>query len=154
MAPFLHHASGHDPHWIGGVAFVTLVALPFARSQGDSRKAWALFEAIENRFAAQVRWSIPLGGAAGFWIIWRLELWDRFVDPSYWWMDAMVALWALFMAIVFVVEPVAHARFAVMATREPAALLRWVWRAHLMLLAAASVTIVAALAGAHGGLLR
>ena len=54
--------------WIGGVGFVTLVALPLARAQSDPRKAWALFEAIENRFAGQVRWSIPLAGATGLWI--------------------------------------------------------------------------------------
>ena len=53
-------------HWIGGVSFVTLVALPLARARArsDPREAWALFEAVENRFAAQVRWSIPLAGAA------------------------------------------------------------------------------------------
>jgi uncharacterized membrane protein len=39
-------------HWIGGVAFVTLVALPLARACEDPRKDWALFEAIERHFAA------------------------------------------------------------------------------------------------------
>lgn len=48
-------------HWIGGVAFVTLVALPLARSYADAGKGWALFEAIETRFASQVRVSIPAG---------------------------------------------------------------------------------------------
>jgi uncharacterized membrane protein len=47
-------------HWIGGVAFVTLVALPLARGCGDAEKGWAQFEPIERRFAAQVRFSIPL----------------------------------------------------------------------------------------------
>ena len=42
----------------GGVAFVTLVALPLARSKGEAKAGWALFELIESRFAAQVRWSI------------------------------------------------------------------------------------------------
>jgi uncharacterized membrane protein len=55
-------------HWIGGVAFVTLVALPLARSYADAGKGWALFEAIETRFAAQVRFSIPLAGVTGLWI--------------------------------------------------------------------------------------
>jgi uncharacterized membrane protein len=56
-------------HWIGGVGFVTLVALPLARAQSDPRKAWVLFDAIENRFARQVRWSIPLAGATGLWMV-------------------------------------------------------------------------------------
>ena len=140
--------------WIGGVAFVTLVALPLARSHGDPRKAWALFEAIENRFAAQVRFSIPLAGVAGFWMMWRLDLWNRFADASFWWMHAMVALWTLFMLMVFVVEPNARRRVAAMAAHDPAALLRRLWRTHLALLAAASVTIVGAVAGARGGLLQ
>ena len=38
-------------HWIGGVAFVTLVGLPLARASGDAKKGWTLFEAIETRFA-------------------------------------------------------------------------------------------------------
>ena len=39
-------------HWIGGVAFVTLVALPLARASEDAGKGWALFEAIETRFSS------------------------------------------------------------------------------------------------------
>ena len=70
-------------HWIGGVGFVTLVALSLARAQSDPRKAWALFEAIESRFAGQVRWPIPLAGATGLWMVWRMELWQRFADTSF-----------------------------------------------------------------------
>ena len=69
-------------HWIGGVAFVTLVALPLARASGEAEKGWALFEAIERRFAAQVRFSIPLAGATGLWMAWRLDLWGLFAEPA------------------------------------------------------------------------
>ena len=69
-------------HWIGGVAFVTLVALPLARAYGDADKGWALFEAIESRFATQVRFSIPLAGATGLWMAWRLDLWGLFAEPA------------------------------------------------------------------------
>ncbi len=141
-------------HWIGGVAFVTLVALPLSRAMKDATRGWALFEAIERRFAAQVRFSIPLAGATGLWMAWRLDLWGLFANPAFWWMDAMVLLWALFMLIVFVVEPLAHRRLAAMAARDPAAVLRRVFRAHLVLLAAAIVTVIAAVAGAHGGLVE
>ena len=138
-------------HWIGGVAFVTLVALPLARSSGDAAKGWALFAAIESRFAAQVRWSIPLAGATGLWMTWRLGLWAAFADPSFWWMDAMAVLWALFMAVVFVIEPLAQKRIAAMAAEDPAALLARLSRVHFVLLAAGIVTIFGAVAGAHGG---
>src|SRR5271165_5151508 len=138
-------------HWIGGVGFVTLVALPLARACGDAEKGWALFEAIERRFAAQVRFSIPLAGATGLWMVWRLDLWSLFADPAAWWMDAMALLWALFMAIVFVVEPIAHGRVAAAAAQDPVALLMRLSRAHRVLLAAGIVTIFGAVAGSHGG---
>lgn len=140
-------------HWIGGVAFVTLIALPLARAGEDPRSGWALFEAIERRFAAQARVSIPLAGATGLWVTSRLDLWSRFGDRAFWWMDAMVAVWTLFMLIIFVVEPLAHARLSAMAARDPAAALRRLSRAHSVLLAAAVVTILGAVAGAHSGLL-
>lgn len=139
-------------HWIGGVAFITLVALPLARAR-DPREGWALFEAIEQRFSAQVRWSIPLAGLTGLWMAWRLDLWALFADPAFWWLDAMVLVWAVFMALVFVAEPIARARLAAEAQRDPGSVLRRLWRAHIVLLSAAIVTILGAVAGAHGGLL-
>jgi len=83
---------------------------------------------------------------------WRLGLWAAFDAPSFWWMDAMVLLWALFMAIVFVVEPLAHRRVAAMAAEDPAGLLLRLSRAHRVLLAAGVITIFGAVAGAHGGI--
>jgi uncharacterized membrane protein len=138
-------------HWIGGVAFVTLIALPLARSYPDAGKGWTLFEAIESRFAAQVRFSIPLAGATGLWMAWRLDLWGLFASPAFWWMDAMVLLWGLLMLIVFVIEPLAHKRIAAMAAENPAALLVRLSRVHFVLLAAGIVTIFGAVVGAHGG---
>ena len=99
-------------HWIGGVGFVTLVALPLASAAADALSGWALFEAIESRFAAQVRWSIPLAGATGLWMTFRLDLWP------------MVLVWTLFMVIVFIIEPLVHRRLAALAAQDPAGLLR------------------------------
>ena len=139
-------------HWIGGVAFVTLVALPLAGASKDARKGWGLFEAIERRFAAQARISIPLAGATGLWMAWRLDLWGRFGEWEFWWMDAMVLVWAVFMAMVFAAEPLLHAKVAAEAARDPASVIRRLWRAHVVLLAAAAVTILGAVAGVRGGL--
>ena len=138
-------------HWIGGVAMVTLVALPLARAQATARQGWALFESIENRFARQVRWSIPLAGATGLWMTWRLDLWSRFDDPTFWWMDAMALVWAVFMVVVFVVEPFAQRILEAEAARDPAAVLRRLFRVHLALMTAAAVTILGAVAGSRGG---
>ena len=47
-------------HWIGGVSFVTLVALPLARAASDARKGWALFNRSRTgsppRSAGRSRW--------------------------------------------------------------------------------------------------
>ena len=66
----------------------------------------------------------------------------------------MVVVWALFMLIVFVVEPLAHRRLAALAGRDPASVLGRLFRVHLVLLAAAAVTILGAVAGTHGGFFR
>jgi uncharacterized membrane protein len=136
-------------HWIGGVAFVTLVALPLAASRGGA-EGLALFNAIERRFAAQVRVSIPLAGASGLWMTYRMDLWSRFADPSFWWMSAMAGLWLVFMGAVFVVEPLFHDAFERRAAADPPLALRRLKRAHRVLLLAAAVTACGAVAGAHG----
>ena len=66
----------------------------------------------------------------------------------------MVLLWTLFMLMVFVVEPFAHRRLAAEAARDPAGVLRRVYRVHLVLLAAAAATILGAVAGTHGGVFQ
>lgn len=136
-------------HWIGGVAFVTLVVLPFARSR-PAPEAWSQFAGFERRFAAQVRISIPLAGATGLWMTYRMDLWDRFADPHFWWMTAMAGLWLAFMLMVFVLEPLLHDRFERRAEREPLAALRRMAGLHAALLALAAVTVLGAVAGAQG----
>jgi uncharacterized membrane protein len=135
-------------HWIGGVAFVTLIVLPLARSRGSIE----LFAAVERRFAAQVRFSIPLVGATGLWMTWRLDLWVRFVDWATWWMAAMAALWLIFMLMLFVIEPLLHPWFEREGQRDPPRLLRRMGILHAALLVIAGITIMGAVAGSHGGL--
>lgn len=136
-------------HWIGGVAFVTLVVLPLAAVRGGA-DGFALFDAIERRFAAQVRVSIPFAGASGFWMSYRMDLWARFAEPRFWWMTAMAGLWLAFMLIVFVVEPLFRSRFDRLAAADPANALRRIGRAHALLLLLAAVTTLGAVAGAQG----
>lgn len=137
-------------HWIGGMAFVTLVVLPVARRAVDPHKGLALFEAVEQRFSAQVRLSVPLAGLSGFYMAERLDAWPRLLDAAQWWLGAMVLLWLLFMAILFVVEPVAGHRLVEAGRVDPGGLLRLVERIHWLLLAASTVVVAAAVLGAHG----
>ncbi len=135
-------------HWIGGVAYVTLIVLPLARSR-PAAEALTQFTAVEERFAAQVRISIPLAGATGLWMTYRMNLWDRFADPRFWWMSAMFGLWIVFMLMVFVFEPLLHDRFEREAERDPLAILRRMAGLHAALLTLAAITVLGAVAGAQ-----
>lgn len=136
-------------HWIGGVAFVTLVALPLAISRGGA-DGWTLFDALERRFSAQVRWSIPLAGASGLWMTYRMDLWYRFKDAHFWWMSAMLALWLTFTLMIFVLEPLLRARLEAEGRRDPLATIRRMRWVHLVLLVLATATVLGAVAGVQG----
>ncbi|MEW6644917.1 MAG: hypothetical protein AB1586_30735 [Pseudomonadota bacterium] len=137
-------------HWIGGLAFVTLVVLPLARSRRSAEDALALFGAVERRFAAQVRISVVLVGVTGFWMVDRLALWDRFLDRSFWWMWSMVGLWLFFMLMLFVIEPLLHRRFQGGVRGDGRAAVRSMLYLHAVLLGLAAITVFGAVAGAHG----
>ena len=55
------------------------------------------------------------------------------------------------MLIVFAIDPLAHRHVAEMAAHDPEALLARLARVHRALLAAGTVRIFGAVAGAHGG---
>jgi uncharacterized membrane protein len=138
-------------HWIGGVAFVTAVILPAIAAFEEPSRRLALFEAIEHRFSAQVRVSVPVAGFSGLYMAWHLDAWERFHEPSGWWLAAMVLVWLLFMAILFVVEPLLlrgwfHRRVAA----DPAGTFRRLQRAHAILLLIAATVAAAGVLGAHG----
>src|SRR5688572_17428514 len=92
-------------HWIGGVAFVTTVVLPAVSALTDPSRRLELFEAIEQRFSAQVKISVPVAGLTGAYMADRLDSWARFVTPDSWWLTAMAVVWIVFMVILFVIEP-------------------------------------------------
>lgn len=137
--------------WIGGVAMVTSVVLPAIRRGDLGRDFFQAFQAIERRFVWQARIAIIVVGATGFYITWRLDLWDRFSTTSFWWMHAMVCLWLLFTVILFIGEPfVLHRHLQRWATTRPDVTFAWFHRAHWVLLGLGIVTILGAVAGAHG----
>lgn len=135
--------------WIGGVAFVTTVVMPAIRRQHEPADRLGAFHRIEGRFAPQARFWVLLAGVSGFWMVYRAQMWDRFVDPHFWWMHAMVVVWAIFMAMLFLIEPLfLHRRMEESAT--PAADFARMERMHRVLLALAIVTLLGAVAGSHG----
>jgi uncharacterized membrane protein len=137
-------------HWIGGLAMVTLVILPGIMRMPQERRLPG-FLAIEGRFAGQAKVSVTAAGLTGFYMAHSLAAWERFLDPGYWWMHAMVLIWAIFTFMLFVAEPlILHAKVTHMSERDSAATFALMLRAHRILLALATVTVGGATLGAHG----
>ena len=135
--------------WIGGVAFVTTVVLPWVRRGHPPEQRLAAFHAIEGRFAPQARVWVAVAGLSGLWMTWRADLWGRFADARFWWMHAMVCLWLVFAAMLYVAEPlVLHRRMQ--ASRSPERDFKRMVAMHRVLLAAALLTVIGAVGGSHG----
>src|SRR3954469_17058392 len=86
--------------WIGGVALVTTILLPAVRRFKSAEERVAFFDAVERRFAWQSRITTVLAGLSGVYMVYRLDLWDRFGSLEYWWMHAMVCVWLVFTAML------------------------------------------------------
>lgn len=139
--------------WIGGVALVTTVLLPAVRRFKDPTERVGFFETVEGRFARQARWSTVVVGLSGFYMTWALDLWDRFAHVEWWWMHAMVLVWALFSLMLFVLEPwFLHRWFRERARRAPETTLALIERLHWFLLTISLITVAGAVAGSHGWL--
>ncbi|HTT41034.1 MAG TPA: hypothetical protein VMH32_25535 [Burkholderiales bacterium] len=140
--------------WIGGVAMVTTVLLPATRRLKSAVERVEFFEQIEAGFARQARWTTLITGLSGFYLAYALDAWDRFRQPAYWWMHAMVLLWGIFTLMLFLLEPLwLHRWFRASAQRNPEKTFALIQRLHWLLLAASLITIAGAVAGAHGWLL-
>ncbi len=140
--------------WLGGVALVTTAVIPTAKRCATATDGLALFEAIEGRFAWQARLATLLVGASGFYLVVALDLWDRFADPAFWWMHAMVALWAIFMVLLFVIDPFfLHRWLHRQVTAAPVRTFRMLAVMHWLLLAFGLITIAGAVGGSHGAFL-
>jgi len=137
--------------WIGGVSMATTIALPAVRRGDLGADRLAAFHAFEGRFIWQARTAVIVAGASGFYMIERLDLWSRFHDLDYWWMHAMVCVWALFMLLLFVGEPfILHRHFPAWVERDPDRAFAVLHRVHVVLLTLSLITVFGAVAGSHG----
>ncbi len=139
--------------WIGGVAMVTWDILPACRHMAKPEDRIAFFENVERRFAFQARVMTLLAAGSGFYLVYRLEMWSRFLDFAFWWMHAMVAVWAVFTLVLFVFEPLfLHRWFIERARKEPEKTFALVQHLHRALATISLITAAAAVAGAHGAI--
>lgn len=137
-------------HWIGGLWFVSFVILP-SLLKIDASKRLALFDALEKRFAMQARASTLLAGLSGFYMFEALGHTQRIFDPHFWWLGAMIVLWAIFIIMLFVAEPLfLHAWFDARARRDPDGAFRLALRGHRILSLIAVITVLGSVGGAHG----
>ena len=140
--------------WIGGVAFVTTVLLPAVREAKASAERVVFFETVERRFGTQARVTTVVTGLTGFFVIIRLDLWDRFLIAAYWWMHAMLALWLLFTLILFVAEPLVLDQWLLArAETRPEWTFSLIERLHWTLLVLSLISLIGAVLGSHGVLL-
>ncbi|WP_176593524.1 hypothetical protein [Sphingobium sp. EM0848] len=135
--------------WIGGVAFVTLVVMPSIHGSNPPEERLSAFHRLEGRFAMQARIWILLAGSSGFWMIYRAQMWERFADPHYWWMYAMLCVWLIFAVMLFLIEPLFLHRRMKRSVRSVADFRRMEWM-HRLLLVFALITVAGAVAGSHG----
>lgn len=134
--------------WIGGVGFVTLVLIP-SIAETPPAERMVSFHRLEGRFAPLARILVLAAGVSGFWMVWRTDMWNRFAEPQFWWMHAMVAVWAAFAIMLFILEPlVLHRRMA--HSPSPEADFAKLRRMHQLLLAFSLVAAGGAAAGSHG----
>jgi uncharacterized membrane protein len=137
--------------WIGGVAMVTTVLLPAIRRGYPAAQRLHAFHVLEERFARQSRITTALTGVSGFYMVWRLDAWDRFRSAGFWWMHAMVLTWLIFTLMLFVIEPWFLERLlARRSAVAPEATYRLVEWLHRVLLGLSLLTVAGAVAGSLG----
>lgn len=135
--------------WIGGVGFVTTVAMPAIRAGYPPAERLKAFHRFESRFVWQARLWVLLAGASGFWMIWRGEMWARFEDLRFWWMHAMLGVWLIFALMLFVIEPFVLQR-RMHASAAPERDFDRMQAMHWVLLVLSLAATLGAVGGAHG----
>ena len=106
---------------VGGVGMVTTVVIPIVRRSPSSANSLDIFEAIQKSFAWLARCMILIAGGSGFYMLDSVDGWSRYTEPEYWWIHLMTIVWALFMFVLFVAEPMfLHRIFAKHVRTTPA----------------------------------
>lgn len=137
--------------WIGGVSFVTLILLPAIQKFKNPEERINFFEEIESKFATQAKFTTLLTGATGFYMLYSMNLWNRYVMISYWWVHAMTFVWFLFTLLLFVLEPLfLHDWFIQKAKSNPDRTFLVAKNLHRFLLTISVITILGAALGSHG----
>lgn len=137
--------------WIGGVSMVTTVILPAIKKMKTVEEQLKTFSQIEGKFSIQARITTLLTGISGFYMLYRLDAWNRYLDYHYWWLHAMTIVWLIFTIILFILEPfVVKKRLKKLVSKNPGKAFSMIQRMHWILLTLSLLTIFGAVAGSHG----
>lgn len=137
--------------WIGGVAMVTTVIIPAVRRMKSKEEQIETFDKLEGRFSAQAKVLTLIAAITGFYMLYALDAWNRYLDFRFWWIHAMTLVWLLFSMILFVLEPLLlHRTFKEWAMKDPERTFRVIHRLHWVLLVLSLITTAGAVAGSHG----
>ena len=137
--------------WIGGVSMVTTVIIPAVKKMKSKEEQIETFEKIEGKFALQAKITTLITGISGFYTVYVLGAWNRFLEPCYWWFHSMVIVWVLFTVILYILEPfILHKLFKKYVNKNPEKTFNIMHKAHWILLILSLVTIAGAVAGSHG----
>ena len=137
--------------WIGGVAMVTTVIIPAVKKLTSKEDQIKTFEQIEGRFAIQAKITTLLTGLTGFYMMYELDAWERYLDYKFWWIHAMTLVWILFTLVLYVLEPlILHKLFKEYMEKNPSKTFKIIHRAHWILLLLSLLTTAGAVAGSHG----
>ncbi len=137
--------------WIGGVAFITTVLLPALNKLASSEQRLELFEQLEDKFAFIAKLSTLVAGVSGYYMLEFLDAWQRYLDPSFWWLHLMTFVWFIFTLVLFVFEPLfLHRWFLEQAKKDSEKAFAKILKMHRVLLTLSLVAIFGAIAGSHG----
>ena len=137
--------------WIGGIAFLALVLVPTLRTLPEPEKSFKVFAAVEGRFKGQAKIVTLITGLSGFFMLFWLDAWDRYMDLSFWWVHLMTLIWVFFTLVLFVIEPALIKRNVhEKAMSNPAATFKFVNRMLMMLTTLSLIAILGAITGVHG----
>ena len=110
--------------WIGGVAMVTTVIIPSIKKMSNPEDRYKTFESIEGRFATQAKFTTLLTALSGFYMLYYLDAWERYLSIQFWWLHAMTIVWLLFTIVLFILEPlILHRLFQKYSVTHPTKLL-------------------------------
>ena len=137
--------------WIGGVGMVTMVIIPAVKRMSSKEAKIETFEKIEGRFSQIAKITTVLTALSGFYIMYEMDAWERYLDIKFWWIHAMTIMWLIFTVILFILEPyILHSVFKNYTSRKPEKAFRILQLGHWVLLVLSLITIIGAVAGSHG----